>query len=350
VISLIDKAGLAETLKTTRPLTLFAPTNDAFDKVDPTILDYLGGNVTALTEVLTYHVIAANEFFGKAEQNAGSFVTLNGDSLDVSYEGDAIRVNANTDGATIDGIDILASNGVVQIVDTVLIPPSLYLPPLGTPGPVVAETPAPAQAPVAKTLAPVVTPAPYTVPTVPSPVAKTLAPVVPAPVAVPTSPAPVVPDTPAPIPVAPTPKTPTAPYSNPTRPPTPHGGEGDDDDSSSTGKKENTGGEDKYDKIEEGSKKGDDDDDDDYSHGSKKGGKGGKKGGDGSKGGKKGGNVSDLTRPYVTSSYLMMLYAFFSLTSKKYDYEDDEDDDVSKFYEIASDSDFDFSLICLLVF
>lgn len=141
LVSLVEAAGLLDTIGTASPLTLFAPTNDAFAKVPRAILDYLGANVTALTEVLTYHVIeSANEFFNGTTTNDGIFSTLLGDEITVKTEGETISLN---DDVIILSADNLASNGVVHVIDSVLIPPSLVLPADVTGGnaPTVAPSP-----------------------------------------------------------------------------------------------------------------------------------------------------------------------------------------------------------------
>lgn len=120
LLSLVAAAGLVDALKGAGPLTLYAPTDDAFSKVPEYLLTYLGGNVTALTEVLTYHVVS-----GLFPGQSAELTTLNGDSLTVTA--------AATDTAsTVNDIPItgesLASNGKVYIIDSVLLPSTLVLP------------------------------------------------------------------------------------------------------------------------------------------------------------------------------------------------------------------------------
>lgn len=141
LVSLVEAAGLLDTIDSTSPLTLFAPTNDAFAKVPQGVLDYLGANTTALTEVLTYHVIGSNEFFNGTTTNDGLYTTLLGDNITVETTGEAISLNGDV---IILSADILASNGVVHVIDSVLIPPSLVLPAdvAGANSPTLAPTPA----------------------------------------------------------------------------------------------------------------------------------------------------------------------------------------------------------------
>ena len=94
LVSLVKAADLLVTIGSSSPLTLLAPTNDAFAKVPQAVLDYLGANVTALTEVLTYHVIGSNEFFNGTATNDGLFSTYLGDNItvDVFSEGEFVDV------------------------------------------------------------------------------------------------------------------------------------------------------------------------------------------------------------------------------------------------------------------
>lgn len=124
LVSLVIQAGLLDTLDTMRPLTLLAPTNAAFDAVPSDILEYLASNVTALTEVLTYHVLSGINFL-----DDGDFETLNGDTLTIEND----MVNENSE---IIGDEDLASNGVVFVISGVLLPPSLVLPDFSTMAPV----------------------------------------------------------------------------------------------------------------------------------------------------------------------------------------------------------------------
>lgn len=116
--SLVAKAGLTETLKETGPFTVFAPTNAAFAKVPAKTMDELGKDTAKLKAVLTYHVIPGKVM--AADVKNGNVKTVNGANLALSKAGDFVTVE--------DGLvqtpDLSATNGVVHIVDSVLIPPS----------------------------------------------------------------------------------------------------------------------------------------------------------------------------------------------------------------------------------
>ena len=117
--NLVVKAGLADTLKGTGPFTVFAPSNAAFAKVPAKTLDDLGKDSAKLSAVLTYHVIPGKVMAGDVKNNS-NVKTVNGANVAVSKAGDFVTVE---DGL-VQKADIAASNGVVHIIDSVLLPPA----------------------------------------------------------------------------------------------------------------------------------------------------------------------------------------------------------------------------------
>ena len=115
---LIQSAGLTETLKGAGPFTVFAPTNDAFKAVPAKTMESLGKDPAALKGVLTFHVVAAKAM--AADVKNGKVKTVNGADLDLGKAGDFVTIGEN---AIVTKADIAASNGVVHIVDAVLLPP-----------------------------------------------------------------------------------------------------------------------------------------------------------------------------------------------------------------------------------
>ncbi len=115
--SLVVKAGLSDTLKAVGPYTVFAPSNDAFAKVPAKTMDELAKDPAKLKAVLTYHVIPAKVM--AADVKNGNTKTANGANLALSKSGDFVTV----EDAMVQTADIAASNGVVHIVDAVLMPP-----------------------------------------------------------------------------------------------------------------------------------------------------------------------------------------------------------------------------------
>lgn len=114
---LINDAGLTETLKETGPYTVFAPTDDAFKAVPAKTLDALSKDKALLLSVLTYHVVPGKVV--AADVKNGPATTVQGAPVSLYRSGDFVTVES----AVVTTADIPASNGVVHIVDQVLIPP-----------------------------------------------------------------------------------------------------------------------------------------------------------------------------------------------------------------------------------
>ena len=116
------------------PFTVFAPTNDAFSELGDAVVNDLLANVTALTNILTYHVIPGR-IVTADDLDEGSFTTLQGEDITVSYRGYWFFAYPILNGEVrFAGFDILASNGVVHVITDVLIPPGA-----STPGPTIFE-------------------------------------------------------------------------------------------------------------------------------------------------------------------------------------------------------------------
>ncbi len=116
--SLVVKSGLTDTLKGTGPFTVFAPTNAAFAKVPAKTMEDLGKDPARLKAVLTYHVIPAKVMAADVKNNS-NVKTVNGTNLGVSKAGAFVTVE---DGM-VEKADMAATNGVVHVIDSVLIPP-----------------------------------------------------------------------------------------------------------------------------------------------------------------------------------------------------------------------------------
>ncbi len=114
--SLVVKAGLTDTLKGAGPFTVFAPTNAAFAKVPANTMEDLGKDPAKLKAVLTYHVVPGKVM--AAEVKNGNVKTVNGANLALSKAGDFVTVE---DGM-VQTADLSSTNGVVHIIDSVLIP------------------------------------------------------------------------------------------------------------------------------------------------------------------------------------------------------------------------------------
>ena len=118
LLSLVKKAGLADELSGSTKLTVFAPTNAAFKKVPKATLDALAKNPAALERVLLYHVVSGKVTAAKVV-TLRSAKTLAGPSVKIRVTGRTVRINA----AKVTTADVMASNGVVHVIDRVLIPP-----------------------------------------------------------------------------------------------------------------------------------------------------------------------------------------------------------------------------------
>jgi uncharacterized surface protein with fasciclin (FAS1) repeats len=111
----LQAAGLVETLKGKGPFTVFAPTDEAFAKVPKDQLDALLKDKAALTKVLTYHVVPGKVM--AKDVKAGMVKTVQGSELTVATAGGVM-----VDGAKVTATDIVADNGVIHVIDSVVIP------------------------------------------------------------------------------------------------------------------------------------------------------------------------------------------------------------------------------------
>lgn len=108
-------AGLVDTLKGKGPFTVFAPTDDAFAKIPKADLDALLKDKAKLTAVLTYHVVPGKVM--AADVKAGKVKTVQGSDLTVTTTG-----GVQVDGAHVVKTDIVADNGVIHVIDSVVMP------------------------------------------------------------------------------------------------------------------------------------------------------------------------------------------------------------------------------------
>ncbi len=111
----LQAAGLVDTLKGTGPFTVFAPTDDAFATIPKAQLDALLADKAKLTAVLTYHVVSGAVM--SKDVKAGMVKTVQGSSLTVSTMG-----GVKVDGANVTSVDIIADNGVIHVIDSVVLP------------------------------------------------------------------------------------------------------------------------------------------------------------------------------------------------------------------------------------
>merc|ERR1719162_1268996 len=119
LVTALVAGGLTGTLSGKGPFTVFAPTNEAFAKIETKALNALLKNKAQLDKLLEYHVLAAN-FRMRELMSVKTVKTLEGETLDVTDPGGVIKVN----NAKVLTADVAASNGFVHIIDTVLMTPS----------------------------------------------------------------------------------------------------------------------------------------------------------------------------------------------------------------------------------
>jgi uncharacterized surface protein with fasciclin (FAS1) repeats len=131
LVAAVKAAGLVETLSGPGPFTVFAPTNEAFAKLPKGTVEKLTqpDMKADLTKILTYHVVAgkidAAELEKDIKAGGGSYTmkTVEGEPLTARVEGGkVVLIDAKGGGATVEIADVFQSNGVVHVIDTVLMP------------------------------------------------------------------------------------------------------------------------------------------------------------------------------------------------------------------------------------
>jgi uncharacterized surface protein with fasciclin (FAS1) repeats len=118
LVAAVKAAGLVETLSGAGPFTIFAPTNAAFAKLPAGTVESLlkPENKAKLVAILTYHVVPAKVM--AANVKSGEAPTVNGKALTIKADGMGVMVNK----ARVTATDLVGSNGVIHVVDTVILP------------------------------------------------------------------------------------------------------------------------------------------------------------------------------------------------------------------------------------
>jgi uncharacterized surface protein with fasciclin (FAS1) repeats len=133
LVAAVTAAGLAETLMGAGPFTVFAPTNDAFAKLPAGTVEnlLLPENKETLVKILTCHVVGkavlAEALQGMIADDGGKHPvpTLGGCTLQATYEGDVVKLTDEAGNvATVTIADVIQSNGVIHVIDTVMLPAS----------------------------------------------------------------------------------------------------------------------------------------------------------------------------------------------------------------------------------
>ena len=119
LVAALEAAGLVETLQGDGPFTVFAPTDEAFAKLPAGTVEslLLPENKDQLTAILTYHVVLGKVTSAQVV-TLESATTVNGQDVQIRVEKDIVTV----DGATVTAVDVMASNGVIHVIDEVILP------------------------------------------------------------------------------------------------------------------------------------------------------------------------------------------------------------------------------------
>ena len=119
LVAAVQAAGLAETLSGEGPFTVFAPTDEAFAALPEGTVEALLADIPALTDILLYHVVAGKVMAADVVELSKA-MTLQGQYVDIKAEDGKVMIN----NAQVIITDIIASNGVIHVIDAVLLPPA----------------------------------------------------------------------------------------------------------------------------------------------------------------------------------------------------------------------------------
>jgi uncharacterized surface protein with fasciclin (FAS1) repeats len=120
LVAAVQAAGLEDALRGEGPLTVFAPTDDAFAKLPEGTVEALLNDIPTLTDILLYHVVEGRVMAADVV-TLSSATTLQGDSISITVQNGRVFLNEDVEVII---VDIEATNGVIHVVDTVLLPPT----------------------------------------------------------------------------------------------------------------------------------------------------------------------------------------------------------------------------------
>jgi uncharacterized surface protein with fasciclin (FAS1) repeats len=118
LVTALQAADLVDTLRGDGPFTVFAPTDEAFAKLPAGTIESLLADIPTLADILTYHVVSGRVFSGDVV-NLDAAPTVQGQSIRISVGMDGVMLN---DASTVAATDVLATNGVIHVIDTVILP------------------------------------------------------------------------------------------------------------------------------------------------------------------------------------------------------------------------------------
>ncbi|MUH50742.1 MAG: fasciclin domain-containing protein [Actinobacteria bacterium] len=121
LVAAVAAAGLVETLQSAGPFTVFAPTDDAFAALPAGLVDklLLPANKDLLVKILTYHVVSGKVL--AADVKSGDVASVEGSNITLTVADGKVMVNK----ATVTAADVMASNGVIHVIDQVILPPDV---------------------------------------------------------------------------------------------------------------------------------------------------------------------------------------------------------------------------------
>ena len=119
LVAAVKAAGLVDTLKSKGPFTVFAPTDEAFAKLAPGTVEGLLKNPEQLKAILTYHVVSGAVKAADVVKMTGA-KTVQGSSVKIKVNGGTVMV----DNAKVIKTDIATDNGIIHVIDTVIMPPA----------------------------------------------------------------------------------------------------------------------------------------------------------------------------------------------------------------------------------
>jgi len=119
LVAAVQAAGLVETLQSAGPFTVFAPTDEAFAKLPEGTVENLIANPDKLKQILLYHVVAGKVTAGDVVKLSDA-ATAEGSNVMIKVNGSGVMIN----NANVIKTDVMASNGIIHVIDTVLIPTS----------------------------------------------------------------------------------------------------------------------------------------------------------------------------------------------------------------------------------
>jgi uncharacterized surface protein with fasciclin (FAS1) repeats len=118
-VAVLREAGLPDAVKAKGPFTVFAPSDDAFKKIPAETLQILLKDRKGLTDMLNYHIVAGQMKSAEVGKQK-TLKTLQGDELKIETDGGKVKLNGT---AAVVKADVLCTNGVIHVIDTVMLPP-----------------------------------------------------------------------------------------------------------------------------------------------------------------------------------------------------------------------------------